>query len=186
MAGLVLAAGLIAGTGFTSDGRVRIGGVNFMNSTELGKHTLPIRGGVLCRHNMFRVYTAVLYTEPDARTAREILKPVPKSLILHYHRSIDRKDIIEASEQTLRSHPGLNMRDLRDRINTLYSWFVSVREGDEYRLDYTPETGTELIFNGRSQGVIEGDDFAEAYFGIWISDHSISRKYRDRLLRPIK
>ena len=39
-----------------------------------------------------------------------------------------------------------------------------------------------LELNGEVTAVIEGDDFARAFFGIWLSEHALSDSLRDRLL----
>jgi len=36
--------------------------------------------------------------------------------------------------------------------------------------------------NNESQGTIPGQDFAFAYFGIWLGEKPINKKFRDRLL----
>lgn len=151
-------------------------------SAAVGERLLPVRGATLCRHRGFKVYTAVFYTAPEARDLKAILGPAPKRLVLHYHRDIDKADIAEASERTLKANPNVDLKKLRARLDRIYAWYENVQEGDRFSLDYTPGKGCELFFNGQSKGVIEGDDFAEAYFGIWLSDHPISKKYRERLL----
>ena len=97
-------------------------------------------------------------------------------------RKIKKEDIVEASKRTLRKNPNIDLPGLRERLDLIYSWYENVGKGDRFRLDYTPGVGSELFFNGRSKGVIPGDDFAEAYFGIWVSDYSLSAKYQKRLL----
>lgn len=163
-------------------GKISIKDVIFDRAARVGDRDLPARGGTLCRHRTFKVYTALLYASPEARSVKSLLGPSAKRLVLHYHREISKEDIAEASERTLKSHPKLDIKKLRERLDRIYSWYEDVEEGDRFWLDYVPGKGCELFFNGKSKGVIEGDDFAEAYFGIWLSDYSISDTYRDRLL----
>lgn len=44
---------------------------------------------------------------------------------------------------------------------------------DRYSLTYMPGVGTELALNDNPLGVIDGADFAAAYFRIWLGDHPI-------------
>jgi hypothetical protein len=185
LAGLLAAVSVWA-RAETPSAPVKIAGTIFESTASFAGYDLPFRGGTLCRHKAFRVYTAALFVQAGARTREEVLGPVPKRLILHYHRDIDREDIVEASERTLRKNPRIDMKRLRERLDRIYSWYENVREGDRFWLDYMPGKGSELFFNGVSKGVIEGDDFAAAYFGIWLSDHSLSEKYRRRLLGESK
>jgi hypothetical protein len=39
-----------------------------------------------------------------------------------------------------------------------------------------------LALNGTEVGVIDGGDFARAYFGIWLGDEPIDDRFRDQLL----
>lgn len=161
---------------------IEIKGVRFDGAARVASEQVPLRGATLCRYWGFKVYTAAFYTTPEARSLNEILGPAPKRLVLYYNRNIDRDDIIEASEHALKENPQVNLPALRQRLNRMYSWYENVREGDRFQLDYVPGQGSSLYFNGRLKGTIEGEDFARAFFGIWLSDHSLDEDYRDRLL----
>lgn len=157
-------------------------GVRFEGTADLPDGPVGLRGATLCRYWGFKVYTAAFYTTPEARSLEDILGPAPKRLVLHYNRRIKADEIIEASEHALRNNPDVDVPALRERLNRIYSWYEDVREGDRFHLDYTPGQGSSLYFNGRLKGVIEGEDFARAFFGIWLSDYSLDNDYRDRLL----
>lgn len=161
---------------------IEIKGVRFDGAAQVAAEQVPLRGATLCRYWGFKVYTAAFYTSPQARSLDEILGPAPKRLVLYYNRSIDKEDIIEASEHALKENPRVNLPALRQRLNRMYSWYEDVRKGDRFWLDYVPAQGCLLYFNGRLKGTIEGEDFARAFFGIWLSDHSLDEDYRDRLL----
>ena len=45
-----------------------------------------------------------------------------------------------------------------------------------------PGAGTELALNGSRLGIIDGTDFASAYFRIWLGDAPIDTRLRDQLL----
>lgn len=161
---------------------VKIRGVSFDRSVIVGGHALDLRGATPCRYLTFKVYTAAFYAPSAARNDQEILATAPKRLVLHYHREIDKQDIREATEKGLAGNPHLNLRELRARVDLISSWYENVREGDRFALEYTPGIGSELFFNGESKGVIPGEDFARAYFGIWLSEYPLDKTYRDRLL----
>ena len=157
-------------------------GVKFDSVAAIGGRAVPLRGATLCRWRGFKVYTAAFYAVPEARSSDEVLGDVPKRLVLHYEREIPKEDIIEATVRTLRENPKVNLAELQPRLDLIYSWYQDVKEGDRFSLDYVPGEGSELFFNGESRGVIPGADFARAFFGIWVSEHPISKKYQKRLL----
>lgn len=57
------------------------------------------------------------------------------------------------------------------------------KEGDSYAITYNPAQGELcLFFNERLLGTITDPAFARAYFGIWLSDDSVSERFTDELL----
>ena len=56
--------------------------------------------------------------------------------------------------------------------------------GDRYALTYLPGEGTELAKNGVRLALVPGEEFAEAYFGIWLGEAPLDRNLRDQLLEP--
>jgi hypothetical protein len=157
-------------------------GVCFERETELDHLKLILRGFGTKRFWGFTVYDAGLYLPEDLRDTEAILGPVAKKLVLRYHRSIAKEDILRASWHNLENNPGLALEALRARIEQLHSKFRSVKAHDQYALLFVPGKGTELLFNGKSEIFIPGDDFQRAYFGIWLSDHPISKKLKRDLL----
>lgn len=147
---------------------------------------LRLRSHATKRFLGFTVYDAALYLPEDFEEPERVLGPVPKKLVLRYHRSIRRDEILRASWHCLEGNPGLDLNFLRGRVDELHSLFRDVRVHDQYALVFVPGRGTELYFNGRLEGVIPGEDFQEAYFGIWLSQYPINKKLRGQLLNFAK
>jgi hypothetical protein len=70
---------------------------------------------------------------------------------------------------------------LRQRLEQISAAFRDVKAGDRYALTYHPATGTELALNGKPLVAIQGADFAEAYFSIWLGKHPIDKDLKKRL-----
>jgi len=60
--------------------------------------------------------------------------------------------------------------------------FISVHEGEEIILDYTPDTGTTVIIAGNTRGTTRGADFNRALLSIWLGDDPVGDVLRDSLL----
>ena len=71
---------------------------------------------------------------------------------------------------------------LRPRIDRLNALYRDVNEGDRYALTYLPGSGTELSYNGRPLGRVEGADFAAALFSIWLGDSPVDEGLKRSLL----
>ena len=68
------------------------------------------------------------------------------------------------------------------RLNAAYR---DVAAGDRYQLCHAPGADTRLSLNGEELIRIPGDDFAVAYFGIWLRDGAISEDLRSALLGDV-
>jgi acyl-CoA synthetase (AMP-forming)/AMP-acid ligase II len=72
---------------------------------------------------------------------------------------------------------------IQSRIERINAAYRDVKPGDRYSLTYLPGRGTELALNGKPLIVIEGADFAAAYFGIWLGREPIDENLKRDLLK---
>lgn len=156
----------------------------FAESIQAGPVTLPLRNAALLRYlKIIKAYVAALYL-PEGVTPDRVLSDVPKRLELHYLVPIKGPDFGKGAEPTLKlNHTPAELAKLRDRIDRINAIYRDVRPGDRYALTYIPGRGTELSLNGSPLTVIEGADFAAAYFGIWLGRESIDDKLKRDLLK---
>ncbi len=154
----------------------------FPTSAMIGKATVPLRGAALLEWIGFDVYTAAFYVGADVKGIEPALGDTPRKLVLHYHRKISRKDIATSSEKLVRKNAKNDMEKLRERLDRVYALYEDVGPGDEYHISYEPGVGTTIELNGRKVCTVEGEDFARAFFGIWLSEKPVDEKLRDVLL----
>ena len=154
----------------------------FPTSVQVGKETVPLRGAALLEWIGFDVYTAAFYVGRDVKGIDAALGETRRKLVLHYHRKISRKDIATSSEKLVRKNPGNDMEKLRERLDRVYALYEDVGPGDEYHISYEPGVGTTIELNGKKVCTVEGEDFARAFFGIWLSEKPVDEKLRDTLL----
>jgi hypothetical protein len=138
--------------------------------------------GLLRWKIVFRGYVAALYlgegSSPDAWSA-----DVPKRLELVYFWPIAGKAFGRTGEEILaRNVSSEEMARLHTRLDRIASFYPDVRAGDRLSLTYVPGVGSELTWNGKVLGTLEGADFAAAYFAIWLGREPMSAPLRDQLL----
>lgn len=150
---------------------------------EVHGHRLTLRGESLLRVGyVFKVYQARLFVG-ESNATDTVQGDVPKRLEISYLRAIKAEDIIRIGDETLRRQTPADQFDaLQTRLQTINRWYTDVQEGDTYALTYVPGRGCELALNGKSLGVIEGADFARAYFGIWLDPRTTYKDFRRELL----
>jgi len=160
-----------------------IEGVAFSDVYQAGPVTMSLQGvGTAKFFRAITVYVAALYLGPGARP-EQVLQDIPKRLELSYFRSIEAGDIARAAEKNLSDNvTQATIRTLRPRIDQMHRLYENVKPGDRYGLTYVPGVGTELALNGQRKGIVEGADFAAAYFSIWLGPDPINQPLKDGLL----
>jgi len=159
-------------------------GVTFAESVRTGDTVLMLHNAALLRYlKVIRAYVAAVYL-PEGVASNKVLEDVPKRLEISYLVSIKGSDFGKGAEPVLRrNQTPEELARLRGRIDRLNAIYRDVKPGDRYALTYLPGRGTELTLNGVPLTVIEGADFAEAYFGIWLGREPIDAKLKRDLLK---
>jgi hypothetical protein len=180
---LLLAASLAGGPMIRPCAATELEGVQFGNLHRRGDVTMRLNCVALLRYKMlFKAYVAALYVG-DGIDPGEVLDDVPKRLELSYFWSIGGSKFGEAGDGILaRNVDAETLARLRPRLDRLNALYQDVKPGDRYSLTYVPGVGTELALNDKPLGVIDGADFAAAYFRIWLGDHPLDVTLRDQLL----
>lgn len=157
--------------------------VSFADEVMLNKTALSIKGAAVLKWAMlFDVYAGAFYL-PDGVSGAKWTEDVPKKLELSYFREIEAQGFADASDKILKdSLTTTEYKQLAERLKVFYGFFQDVKPGDRYSINYSPGQGTELKLNGQGRGSVQGADFAVAYFGIWLGESPINKKFRDRLL----
>ena len=162
-----------------------IEGVMFADRYQTGTTTLTLNNVGLLRYRViFKGYVAALYLGEGTRP-EDVLTDVPKRLELEYFWSIAGADFGKAAEKILADNfPDAQVAPFRSRLDRLNTLYENVKPGDRYSLTYIPGVGTELALNGKPKGVIEGADFAAAYFAIWLGAKPLDASLKTQLLTP--
>lgn len=178
---MVLLYIFISGNGFS--GVTEIDGTGFENSIEVQRNRLYLKGVAMLRYLIFvKAYTGAFYL-PKESDESQALDDIMKYLELEYRVAISADDFAKATHQKIKeSVSDSTYIRLYPKIESLNKLYRSVRPGDRYALAYIPGEGTQLIYNSNSLGKIEGADFANALFGIWIGNNPIDKEFRDKLL----
>jgi len=141
------------------------------------------RGAGLFRYlGLIKAYAGALYVEEGTPTA-DVLSNTAKRLEIEYFRNIKGEDFGPATNKLLALNvDSETLARLQDRIEKHNALYVDVQPGDRYSLTFIPGKGTELALNGKTKGVIEGDDFASAIYAIWFGRKPISNSFKDQLM----
>jgi hypothetical protein len=173
-----------AATGAPESPPIVIEGVEFPGNYTGEGVVLRLQNAALLRYKvLFRGYVVGLYL-PEGSDPSAVLDDVPKRMEFSYFWSIPGKEFGKAGEKILaRNVDEKTLERLRDRLDRIDRAYRDIRPGDRYALTYVPGRGTELSYNGVPLTVIEGADFAAAYFSIWLGEKPIDDGLKKELLR---
>lgn len=154
----------------------------FAPAVLLGGERLAMRGsGTAYYARLFRVYDAALYAPAASRSRDLVAGTAPRCLLIEYRRPVSR-DVIATAADTVLQRQAVAIGPLQARLERLNAAYRDVGAGDRYQLCHAPGADTRLSLNGEELIRIPGDDFAVAYFGIWLRDGALSEDLRSALL----
>jgi len=177
IAPLALAALLAASPG----GAASLKGVDVPDSVQVEGRSLHLQGLGLRKKFVFSVYVGALYlTTPTADAAAAIAADEPKRIEMHFLRDVGGDKL----EETFREGFFNNAQEKLDRLGARIDAFVrlfagGVKDGQAVTLTYLPGVGVSVAFDGAEKGVIEGPDFMEALWAVWLGaapgDHNLKK-----------
>jgi hypothetical protein len=147
--------------------------------------TLMLNGAGLREKFFFDIYISALYLPAKTPDAGAILSDTgPASVLMHIlHSEISKKKMVNAWNEGLERN--LSQKELAaigPQLKKFNSLFKAVREGEKIRIDYRPDTGTEVRINGEWRGAIEGNEFFRALLHIWLGEDPVSKSLKQEML----
>ncbi len=115
---------------------------------------------------LIKVYSAKLYA-----TKKDMDQNPSRCLVLEYAVSLQPQDMITAANTVLeKQYSAATLARFQSQITDLHSSYQKVSEGDHYSLCYdSVRQVTTLSLNNQLLTTIPSAEFAQLYFGIWLS-----------------
>ncbi|MDQ2979695.1 MAG: chalcone isomerase family protein [Acidobacteriota bacterium] len=160
-----------------------VAGVTMTETMGAEGKNLKLNGMGLRTKMVFKVYVAGLYLEtPSKDPAAIISADQVKSIRLSIMRSLKGSQVSEAIEEGFEKNSKAQLPALKARLDKLASMLPNVEKGDDILLTYAPGKGTVVTVKGAEKGVIEGKDFADALFSVWLGAHPVQEDLKKALL----
>ena len=163
-------------------------GVTLADHATIGSAKVVLNGmGVRVKKIAFigiKVYVAGLYLPTKASDAGQIISAdEPKQIVMHFlYKNVETKKLVEGWNEGFEKNSPSQMAALKARIDTFNGYWSDMKTGDEAVLAYEPGVGTKVTIKGKEMGVIEGKDFAEALFAIWLGPNPPNEDLKKGLL----
>jgi hypothetical protein len=160
-----------------------VAGVTLPDTTTVEGKTLKLNGMGLRTKVVFKVYVAGLYLETPSKDAGAVISSDQvKQMQLSLLRGLDHSKITEAISEGFEKNSKASLGALKVRLDRLNSMIPNVEKGDQIVLTYVPGKGTVVSAKNVEKGVIEGTDFADALFSVWLGPQPVQEDLKKRLL----
>lgn len=166
MALVALAALLVGILAFAGE----LEGVKLPDQVTVGTSKLVLNGMGLRTKMFFKIYVGALYLPAkESDPAKILAADEPKQIVMHFlYSEVSKAKLLEAWGEGFEYNSEGKLGAIKDQIAKFNSFWSEMRTGNEAVLTYIPGVGTKVEIKGKEMGVIEGKEFAQALFAIWL------------------
>ncbi|MBW1877928.1 MAG: chalcone isomerase family protein [Deltaproteobacteria bacterium] len=167
----------------SSASAAQLAGVILSDTATVGGEELVLNGMGLREKYFIDVYVGGLYL-PSLTTdsSSAITQDTPKRLLMTFtYKQVTQDQLCESYMEGLAnnvSDPG----PIQERFEQLCGMLTDVVKGDEMILDYVPGSGTAISLNGAPIGTLEGADFMQALWSVYLGPRPPTGKFKRGLL----
>ena len=159
---VVLAASLSASAKELAD-------VTMPDTLSAGGKTLQLNGLGLRKKAMFKVYVGALYLETPSKDAAAILGSTQAKVVrMHFLRDLSKEQLTDAFKEGFEANAKEKAAAQKSNIDRFLAMLSAVKQGEEIGFSYVPGTGTTVTKGDQSVGVIEGKDFGDMLYAVWL------------------
>lgn len=163
-----------------------VAGVSLPETVTLGAKPPLVLNGAGIRSKFFiKVYVGALYLPTRTGDVEAVLHHTgPVAIHMHFlHSEVSKEKLVNAWNEGFDANLDAAERArLGGRIERFNELFRTVHQGDVIRLDYLPGSGTTVLINNETRGVIEGEDFMQAWLRIWLGQQPADAGLKQGLL----
>jgi Chalcone isomerase-like len=97
-------------------------------------------------------------------------------------RDLEKSKIVDAITEGFEKNAKAQLAALKERLDKLTASIPDLKKGDELVLTYVPGKGTRIESKGGQALTVEGKDFADALFSVWLGKHPVDGDLKKALL----
>lgn len=146
---------------------------------------LVINGAGIRSKFIFDIYVGSLYLEKKLQTANEIFAaPGEKRVSMHFlYSEVSKEKLVSGWNDGFENNLTKDeLKKLKTQIDQFNSLFITVKKGDVININFIPTTGTSVIINDKTMGLVEGDNFFTALLKIWLGDDPADSDLKEAML----
>ncbi|HXV77628.1 MAG TPA: chalcone isomerase family protein [Candidatus Polarisedimenticolaceae bacterium] len=160
-----------------------VAGVAMPDAVTVDGVELTLNGIGLREKLWVDVYVAGLYLERASDDARQIIdSEQTKQLQMQFVYKVGKQKLTGAWTAGLEANQPNRFVELTEQLNRLNAMMDDVADGDVMRFTTRPGQGLRVEVKGVDKGLIEGDEFARAFWSIFLGDKPPTEKLKSGLL----
>ncbi|NVJ61978.1 MAG: chalcone isomerase family protein [Gammaproteobacteria bacterium] len=156
---------------------------SFLSSAAFAEPELSLQGEGTYRWWGIKVYDAKLYVSPDF--SGDALTSKPLALEIIYDIDIDKKDLVETTEEEwdeLKISKTEQCKSRKQWAEKLLEIWPNLEQGDKLKFNVYQDGQSEFFYNNDSVGVIDDKNFAPCFLAIWLAEDTSASSLRRSLL----
>jgi hypothetical protein len=159
-------------------------GVKMPDTVNVDGKELKLNGMGLRTKAFFKVYVAGLYLEtPSADTDKIIGTDTARRVEMSMMRDLGKDKIVNALKEGVeKNNPKEKVDALKDRLDKFTSGIPDLKEGQVLTITYVPSKGTTVAGGGAKEMTVEGKDFADALFLVWLGKSPVDEDLKKGML----
>lgn len=157
-------------------------GITVPDTINLGGKDLVLNGMGLREKYYIDIYVGALWLPTKTTSGTSAISlDAPKRLTMTFiYKHVTTEQMVDAFQEGLDAQP--NGAAVKDKFATLESYMTDIDAGDVIEYDYVPDKGTTITVKGVNKGTIEGKDFMEALWSVYIGAHPATENLKTGLL----
>lgn len=160
-----------------------LSGVTSPDTISVEGKTLKLNGMGIRQKWFFNIYVTSLYLETSSKDPQAIINSNQvKRVELSMIKGLDAEKISSAIGESFEKSAKDKLPALKSRLDKLKKMFPATSPGDKISLTYVPSKGVVVTGKGQEKGIIEGKDFADVLFSIWIGPDAVQEDLKQSLL----
>ena len=156
-------------------------GVELPETVKAEGKDLKLNGAGVRSKFWMGVYVAALYTESVSKDPNELVssdqvKQVQLSMLM----DLSKKQVGEAVKDGFEKNSKAELPKLQERLDKFMGQLRDFKKGEKMVVTYVPGKGT-LLSGAGENFVIEGKDFADALFSVWLGRYPVDDSLKKKL-----
>ena len=183
---LLVSLFLVVVMALPNQAQTTINGVTLPAELSYGEQTMSLNGGGIRTKLIFKLYTGGLYLAEKSSDADAIIKadkPMAVRLAITSNK-INSTNFSEAIREGFEKSTGNNTTAIQGKIDKLIEAFSRepIVPGDVFDVVWMPGEGVKTYKGKTLKSTIEGLEFKQALYGIWLSDNPVSGSLKNGML----